>query len=190
MSAIFANRVRSAAADAVRGLAVGLAAIAALVSVQAWAQSANSIDQVTVSKGTSGRTIVKFTLRNPPANAPAGFAIANPPRIALDFLDTANGLGATQRQVDDAALRSLNVVQAGARTRVVFNLNRPQTYETSVEGNAVLVTLIDQSDQLDATAQVVQRFAEARPGDVQHALAFAHAAQLDRHALPDAVNTA
>lgn len=78
MSAIFANRVRSAAADAVRGLAVGLAAIAALVSVQAFAQSANSIDQVTVSKGTSGRTIVKFTLRNPPANAPAGFAIANP----------------------------------------------------------------------------------------------------------------
>ena len=109
MSAIFANRVRSAAAAAVRGVVVGLAAIAALASVQAWAQGANSLDQVAVSKGTSGRTIVKFTLRNPPANAPAGFAIANPPRIALDFLDTANGLGATQRQVDDAALRTAGV---------------------------------------------------------------------------------
>jgi type IV pilus assembly protein PilQ len=171
MSAILAEGVRSAAAATVRSVAIGLAAIAALVSVQvAWAQGTNSIDQVTVSKGTSGRTIVKFTLRNAPTNAPAGFAIANPARIALDFLDTTNGLGATQRQIDDASLRSMNVVQAGSRTRVVFNLNRPQTYETSIEGNAVLVTLFDQGETLDATAQVVQRFAEARPGDVQHVL--------------------
>ena len=62
-----------------------------------YAQGANSIDSLTVSKGTSGRTIVKFTLKAPPANPPAGFAIASPPRIALDFLDTGNGLGATQR---------------------------------------------------------------------------------------------
>ena len=118
-----------------------------------FAQATNSIDQVTVSKGASGRTIVRFPLKNPPANPPAGFAIASPPRIALDFLDTANGLGATQRAIDDVALRSLNVIQAGNRTRVVFNLNRPQTFETQVEGNAVLVTLIDQGDQLDARAQ-------------------------------------
>ena len=62
------------------------------------------------------------------------------------------------------------MIQAGNRTRVVFNLNRPQTFETQVEGNAVLVTLFDQSEQLDAKAQVVQKFAEARPGDVQHTL--------------------
>ena len=35
-----------------------------------------------------------FTLKAPPANPPAGFAIASPPRIALDFLDTSNALGA------------------------------------------------------------------------------------------------
>ena len=136
----------------------------------AHAQAANSIDSMTVSKGTSGRTIVKFMLKNAPANPPAGFAIATPPRIALDFIDTGNGLGTTQRQVEDVALRSVNVIQAGNRTRVVFNLNRPQTFETQVEGNAVLVTLIDQSDQLDAKQQTVQRFAESRTGDTQHAL--------------------
>ena len=123
-----------------------------------------------MSRGTSGRTIVKFTLKNAPANPPAGFAIATPPRIALDFLDTGNGLGTTQRAIDDVALRSVNVIQAGNRTRVVFNLNRPQSFETQVEGNAVLVTLIDQGEQLDAKAQVVQRFAESRPGDTQHTL--------------------
>jgi len=169
MSAQLATRARSAA-TAVRGVAIGLAAIALLAFAQAAAAQGNSIDQVTVSKGSSGRTIVRFQLRSPPANPPAGFAIASPARIALDFLDTTNGLGTTQRQIDDTAIRSFNVVQAGNRTRVVFNLNRPQTYETNVEGNAVLVTLIDQSDKLDVTAQEVQRFAEARPGDVQHVL--------------------
>ena len=72
--------------------------------------------------------------------------------------------------IDDPALRSLNVIQSGNRTRVVFNLNKPQTFSTSVEGNAVLVTLFDQSEQLDAKTQVVERFAEARPSDVTHAL--------------------
>jgi len=135
----------------------------------AYAQ-ANSIDSMTVSKGSSGRTIVRFTLKNAPANPPAGFAIATPPRIALDFLDTANALGTTQRAVEDVALRSVNVIQAGNRSRVVFNLNRPQTFETQVEGNVVQVTLIDQSEQLDAKQQTVQRFAEARPGEAQHVL--------------------
>src|SRR5258705_379711 len=145
------------------------AALAFAVSGAAFAQT-NSIDSLTVSKGASGRTIVRFTLKSPPANPPAGFAIATPPRIALDFLDTSNGLGTTQRAIDDVALRSVNVIQAGNRTRVVFNLNRPQTFETQVDGNNVLVTLFDQSEQLDAKAQVVQKFAEARPGDVQHTL--------------------
>jgi type IV pilus assembly protein PilQ len=135
----------------------------------AWAQSANSIDAVSVSKGSSGRTVIKFTLKAPLANPPAGFAITDPPRIALDFPDTANGLGRTAQDVGDPSLRSLNVVQAGARTRVVFNLNKPQSYETRLEGNVVYVTL---TEQAGATVQgpVVSRFAEARPGDVSHAL--------------------
>jgi len=157
-----------------RGLArAWLAAVTAACVLAAGAvaaQGTNSLDQVTVSKGSSGNTIVRFQLKAPPANPPAGFSIASPPRIALDFLDTANALGASQRTIDDVALRSFNVIQSGNRTRVVFNLNRAQTFNTTVEGNTVLVTLYDQADQQDARAQVVQRFAEARPGDVQHAL--------------------
>jgi type IV pilus assembly protein PilQ len=147
-----------------------LAAACVLAAGTAAAQGSNSIDQVTVSKGTSGNTIVRFQMKAPPPNAPAGFSIASPPRIALDFLDTANAIGATQRTIDDPALRSFNVIQSGNRTRVVFNLNKPQTFNTTVEGNAVLVTLMDQADTQDARTQVVQRFAEARPGDTQHAL--------------------
>jgi type IV pilus assembly protein PilQ len=144
--------------------------LVAMTAGAAYAQS-NSIEQVNVTRGASGRTIVRFTLKAPPANPPAGFSIANPPRIALDFLDTSSALTSTQRSVDDPALRSLNFVQAGNRTRVVFNLNKAQTFETQIEGNSVLVTLNDTG--VGAVAEAggqVQRFAEARPGDVQHAL--------------------
>src|SRR5262249_24754263 len=111
-----------------RGACAWLLAALALAASHAASAQSNSIDSMVVSKGTSGRTIVKFPLKTPPANPPAGFAIASPPRIALDFLDTVNALGATQRTIEDVALRSANIIQSGTRTRVVFNLNRPQTF--------------------------------------------------------------
>ena len=153
-----------------RGWAAGLVALCALaLSGMALAQAGNSLEQVSVTRGSSGKTIVRFQLKSPPTNPPAGFSVTSPPRIALDFLDTANGMGVTQREIAEPALRSLNLIQAGNRTRVVFNLNKPQTFETSIEGNAVLVTLTDQATP-SATAVQVQRFAEAKGADTAHAL--------------------
>ena len=151
------------------------AAIAAVASLllfnigQALAQAANSIESLTVSKGSSGRTIVRFTLKAPLPNPPAGFAINNPPRIALDFPDTGNGMGRSAQEIGDPALRSVNVVQAGNRTRVVFNLNKPQSFETQIEGNTVVVTL-SETAAVAAQTPTVSRFAEARPGEAAHAL--------------------
>ncbi|MEO5701142.1 MAG: type IV pilus secretin PilQ [Casimicrobiaceae bacterium] len=172
MSAFVSHGRGAARATALDVLRFVVAICALALAGLAGAQGANSLENVNVAKGASGRTIIRFTLKEPPANPPAGFAIASPPRIALDFLDTANGLGAAQRAIEDGALRSLNVVQAGNRTRVVFNLNRPQNFETSVEGNSVLVTLLDQAPGTvaDGQAAQVQRFAEARAADLQHAL--------------------
>jgi type IV pilus assembly protein PilQ len=143
-----------------------------LVAGAAFAQAANTIEQVSVTRGASGNTVVRFQLKAPPANPPAGFAVASPPRIALDFFDTASGLPSNQRAVDDPALRSLQLVPAGNRTRVVFNLNKPQTFDTKVEGNTVIVTLADSGGGAVAQAAPapVQRFAEERGGEQQHAL--------------------
>jgi type IV pilus assembly protein PilQ len=104
-----------------------LAGVVVLLSAgAAAAQAPNTIEQVAVTRGAAGITVVRFTLKDAPANPPAGFAINSPPRIALDFLDTGSALPSNQRAVDDPALRSLQFVQAGNRTRVVFNLNKPQ----------------------------------------------------------------
>ena len=170
MSAIYGIRLSRVCAAARRGWAAGLLALCALaLAGTAMAQTPNTLEQVSVTRGSSGRTVIRFQLKSPPANPPAGFSVQSPPRIALDFLDTANGMGVTQRDIAEPALRSLNVIQAGNRTRVVFNLNKPQTFETTVEGNTVLVTLTDQAAPA-AQAVQVQRFAEAKASDSPHQL--------------------
>jgi len=170
MNAEMAMRSIRTAFAARRGWAALLIGFATwAIGGMAAAQPVNSLDNVTVSRASSGRVVVRFQLKSPPTNPPASFSIQSPPRIALDFLDTTNGLGATQRAVDEAGLRSLNVIQAGNRTRVVFNLNKPQSFETSIEGNSVIVVLNDQ-EPIRPGQENVQRFAEAKTGETQHAL--------------------
>ena len=141
------------------GIIFAMAAM--LLSSLAWAD--NSIDTVAVSRGTAGRTVIKMTLKEPLAAAPAGFSINNPPRIALDFPATGNGTGRSVQEVGDPVLRSLNIVQAGARTRVVLNLVKTQSFETQITGNELLITLFDQPTADRVGAPVVSHFAEAKP---------------------------
>ena len=141
------------------GMIFAMAAM--LLSSLAWAD--NSIDTVAVSRGTAGRTVIKMTLKEPLAAAPAGFSINNPPRIALDFPATGNGTGRAVQEVGDPVLRSLNIVQAGSRTRVVLNLVKTQSFETQITGNELLITLFDQPSSDRVGAPVVSHFAETKP---------------------------
>ena len=103
----------------------------------------------------------------------AGFAVSNPPRIALDFPNTANAMGRNVHEVSEGDLRRINVVQAGDRTRMVLELSRAVRYDTQVDGRTVLITLAGARrarPRPAAAPAVTQHFAEARPGDRRHAL--------------------
>src|SRR5260221_5187487 len=90
-----------------------------LVSL-AWAQQ-NSIENFDVTQA-GGQVLVRVTLKNPMAAAPGTFTIANPARIAFDFPDTTNGLGRNSQDIGEAGLCSMDVVQAGLRSRLVVEL--------------------------------------------------------------------
>jgi type IV pilus assembly protein PilQ len=132
----------------------------------------NSIQSVNVSPQSGGRTIVRIMMQDPPANPPAGFMVNNPPRIALDFADTSNGLGRNVQEVSEGDLRRINVVQSGERTRMVFELGRTVTYDTQIDGKAVLITLAGAGDKSAARTPppMTQHFAEPVAGDARHAL--------------------
>jgi type IV pilus assembly protein PilQ len=145
-----------------------LALVLAGAGTVAFAQ-ANSIEALDVSPSTGGRIIVKVTLKQAPASPPAGFSVTNPPRIAFDFLNTANALGRNAQDVNEGDLRSMNVVQAGDRTRLVLNLARASGYDTQIDGRTLLITLQGAAAAASA-AGVTTHFAEPRAGDSRHAL--------------------
>ena len=87
-----------------------------------------------MSPASGGKVVVKVTLKQALASPPAGFTVNNPPRIAFDFPNTTNALGRSTQEVGEGDLRSINVVQAGDRTRLVLNLSRAAGYDTQIDG--------------------------------------------------------
>ncbi|HSO06770.1 MAG TPA: type IV pilus secretin PilQ family protein [Pelomicrobium sp.] len=133
------------------------------------AAQTNAIEAIDVQPST-GKLVLKVTMKNAPANPPAAFAINNPPRVAFDFADTGNALGRTSQAVGQGDVRSLNIVQSGNRTRLVMNLDRQLGYDTRVEGNNVFITLLPTDTAASAATTSVSRFAEPRVSDQSHSI--------------------
>jgi type IV pilus assembly protein PilQ len=142
--------------------ALGLLAFASL----AWAQ--NSLERLDVSR-QGEQVLVRVALKNPLAAAPGTFTVANPARIAFDFPGTVNNLGRNSQDIGEGELRSMNVAQAGERTRLVLNLRNMVAYEAKVDGNNLLITLTQVSAATQAGGGAGTRFAEGTT-DTRHAV--------------------
>ena len=162
ISSHFLNRV---AKSTVRlfGLLIALFVFGA----QARAEAQNSISALSASAG-NGVTVIKVELTQPLARLPAAFTINTPPRIAFDFPNTANGLGKSVQDFSQGNLHSVNIVQAGNRTRLVVNLDQMLTYDSKIAGKSLLITLHNKSaDMVDTRTS---RFAEVKEGAQKHEL--------------------
>ena len=140
----------------------------------AWAagtapNSANAIESISAQSLPGGKVIIKFAMKQTLANPPGTFSVNTPPRIALDFPETANGTGKSSIDLREGELRTVNVVQAGNRTRVVMSLNRSVPYETKVDGKNLLLTL-QGGEKVATGSETATRFAEAAPAANGHAV--------------------
>ena len=154
-----------------------LAALALVCSASvAWAQGArNAVESVTFSAVQGGKVIVKVGLREPLSAVPQGFAVTNPPRIAIDLPDTVNAIGRNQIEAGEGDLKSVSVVQTANRTRLVMNLTRNLTYTQALEGKTLVVTIDGATTTAGtapatATSPGVTTFAEPVPGVSRHSL--------------------
>jgi len=122
-------------------LRLGAALLLALGVQAAQAQAqANAIESITANQ-QGANVVLNIAMKNAPAKAPLGFAITNPARIALDFGATSNATGKSTQEINLGDLRSVNVVQAAERTRLVLNLKRAVNYTTAIDGKAIVVTI-------------------------------------------------
>lgn len=121
----------------------------------------NAIESITANQ-QGANVVLNIAMKNAPAKAPLGFAITNPARIALDFGATSNGTGKSSQEINLGDLRSVNVVQAAERTRLVLNLKRAVNYTTAIDGKAIVVT-IDGAGGAAAAQQVSSAAAAVQP---------------------------
>ncbi len=151
----------------VRALALVLGIGAPLAG---WAQ--NAIQSInSTQQGTA--EVVRIELSEPLAAVPAGFTIQTPPRIAIDLPGVTNALGRSSVEVNQGNLRSVNVAQAGERTRLVLNLKQASSYKAQLQGKTLLLVL-----EPTGTAAVAQA---ASPEPVR----FAESLNKDQLALKD-----
>jgi type IV pilus assembly protein PilQ len=104
------------------------------------ALAANTLQSVSSSALPGGKVQVVLTFSGP-ATAPKSFSTNTPPRIALDFADTSNGLAKRAYTLDQGTAKTVSAVEAGGRTRVVVDLSQPSPYVTNVQGNRLVVTI-------------------------------------------------
>ncbi len=76
-----------------------------------------------------------------PAPTPSAFTTDKPPRIALDFANTANTVSSRSIDIGTGATSGATIVTANGRTRVVIDLFRPATYRTRQNGDTLLVDI-------------------------------------------------
>ena len=138
------------------------ATIGLFLLVSSVVASAQNVIEAVTGSVQGGVEVVRIDLSSAISAQPTGFAIQSPARIALDFPGITNGLGRSSIEINQGNLRSVSVVQAGDRTRVVLNLKQAAAYRTEIQGKSVLVWL-EASASTAPPASVTPAFAESKP---------------------------
>jgi len=121
------------------GLAA-LAGFAALAAQVAAAQVGTRLEKVELQPQPGEQLEVRLVLDGP-APQPVAFTIDNPARLAVDLPGTSIALDSRRIDVKAGGVDTIVAAEASGRTRLVFNLDELQPYQTRVAGNTVIVTL-------------------------------------------------
>lgn len=141
--------------------------VAAAVLASAWSASVRAAPAVENVVGTmqGGAEVVRIDFSEALTSVPTGFAIQSPARIALDVPGATNSMGRSAVDINVGNLRSVQVVQAADRARLVLNLKAPTNYRAQIDGKSLLVTLDPVAQSQTAVAN--QAFSESRNRDSQ-----------------------
>ncbi|MDL2176240.1 type IV pilus secretin PilQ [Stutzerimonas sp. FeSN7] len=127
---------------------LGVSLLAAFISPALLAANLNALD---VAALPGDRVELKLAFDEPVAS-PRGYTLDQPARIALDLPGVSNNLGAKNRELGVGNARSVTVVEAQGRTRLIVNLTALVPYSTRVDGNNLFVVLGESSGATSSAA--------------------------------------
>jgi type IV pilus assembly protein PilQ len=118
----------------------GIALSVSMLFLSTGAFAGLSISSVSASVQAGVETL-RVDFSEPILSPPTGFVTQSPARIALDFQGVENSSGKSAYDINLSNLKSVNVVQAGDRSRIVLNLKAPTSYKVDVQGSSLFLML-------------------------------------------------
>jgi len=113
----------------------------------------NVINDVEFNKGENGTVVFNFQFDSAPV-MPEVFSTNLPPRLALDFSNTANKSSQRNVNIGIAGVKGMRVVSANNKTRVVIDLSNEFNQTLSVDGNTLILTLTNKQFERNASSAV------------------------------------
>ncbi|MEM7364674.1 MAG: AMIN domain-containing protein, partial [Pseudomonadota bacterium] len=109
-----------------------------VLGVMALGANAASMTDIEFSMLPGDKVEIRMMFDDQPPT-PTGYTIEQPARIALDLAGVTSALDSKYHALGSGNARSVTVVEAGDRTRVIVSMVELVAYETRVEGNSLYV---------------------------------------------------
>lgn len=114
---------------------IGMAFLAVILSPALFAVNLQTLD---VAALPGGQIELKLAF-DEPVNAPNGYTIEQPARIALDLPGVKNKLGIKSRELGNGNVRSLSIVETPDLVRLIINMTSSSPYNTRVDGKNLYI---------------------------------------------------
>jgi len=122
------------------GPVVSVVALAFGLLNSAMASAGVTLQSIDFASLSGNRVEMRLDFNGTPP-APRSYTIDEPARITLDLFDVSSGLESKYHSLGNGNARSVTVLEAGERTRLVVSLTEMVNYSTRVDGSSLYIML-------------------------------------------------
>ncbi|WFM70815.1 type IV pilus secretin PilQ [Halomonas sp. CKK8] len=119
----------------IRGLA-----IVALLAVSTAATAASTLTDLAFRQGSDGALEVDLDFRGPVPEV-RGYRLDDPARLTIDLMETDSALERRREELGIGGVERVTALEAGSRTRLVFELEGPLPYDTRQQGDRLQLSI-------------------------------------------------
>jgi len=111
-----------------------------LLAVSAGALASSSLEGLDFRQGAGGELEIDLSFSGPVPEV-RGYRLDDPARLTIDLMDTTNRLDRRNYALGIGGVQRVTALEAGARTRLVFDLEGPLPYNTREQGNRLRLAI-------------------------------------------------
>ncbi|WP_290797895.1 AMIN domain-containing protein, partial [Halomonas sp.] len=111
-----------------------------LLAVSAGALASSSLEGLDFRQGAGGELEIDLSFAGPVPEV-RGYRLDDPARLTIDLMDTANRLDRRNYALGIGGVQRVTALEAGARTRLVFDLEGPLPYNPREQGNRLRLAI-------------------------------------------------